>query len=90
MSTVDALDLNGESKIDIVIYNSANGASGTGISSGNAANQFTYQYAYWGDGKMLATAAAPHSRERNRPSFSDCCLHVVPSMSSLRDGGSHI
>ena len=55
--TVDALDLNGDGKIDIVIYNSTNGASYTGISSGNAANPFTYQYAYWG-WKVLATASA--------------------------------
>jgi hypothetical protein len=58
MTTVDALDLNGDGKIDIVIYNSANGASYTGISSGNASSPFTYQYAYWGNGKVLATAAA--------------------------------
>jgi hypothetical protein len=57
-TTVDALDLNGDGKIDIVIYNSANGASYTGISSGNAANPFTYQYSYWGNGKVLATTAA--------------------------------
>jgi hypothetical protein len=58
MSTVDALDLNSDGKIDIVIYNTSNGASYTGISSGNASNPFTYQYAYWGNGKVLATAAA--------------------------------
>jgi hypothetical protein len=58
MTTVDALDLNNDGKIDIVIYNSANGASYTGISSGNAASPFTYQYSYWGNGKVLATTAA--------------------------------
>jgi hypothetical protein len=58
MSTVDALDLNGDGKIDIVIYNTTNGASYTGISSGNPASPFTYQYSYWGNGKVLATAAA--------------------------------
>jgi hypothetical protein len=58
MSTVDALDLNGDGRMDIVIYNSANGASYTGISSGNASNPFTYQYSYWGNGKVLATTAA--------------------------------
>jgi hypothetical protein len=58
MSTVDALDLNHDGKIDIVIYNTSNGASYTGISSGNAANPFTYQYAYWGNGKVIATTAA--------------------------------
>jgi hypothetical protein len=58
MTTVDALDLNGDGKIDIVIYNSANGASYTGISSGNAASPFNYQYAYWGNGKVLAATAA--------------------------------
>jgi hypothetical protein len=58
MTAVDALDLNGDGKVDIVIYNTTNGASYTGISSGNAANPFTYQYSYWGNGKVLATAAA--------------------------------
>jgi hypothetical protein len=58
MTTVDALDLDGDGKIDIVLYNSSNGASYTGISSGNASSPFTYQYAYWGDGKVLASAAA--------------------------------
>jgi hypothetical protein len=58
MTNVDTLDLNGDGKIDIVIYNTTNGASYTGISSGNAANPFTYQYAYWGNGKVLATTAA--------------------------------
>ena len=58
MTTADALDLNGDGKIDLAIYNSANGASYTAISSGNAASPFTYQYAYWGNGKLLATAAA--------------------------------
>jgi len=57
-SIVDALDLNNDGKIDVVIYNSSNGASYTGISSGNAANPFTYQYSFWGTGKVLATAAA--------------------------------
>jgi len=54
----DALDLNGDGKGDIMIYNSSNGASYTGISSGNPANPFTYQYAYWGNGKLLATTVA--------------------------------
>ena len=45
-------------RIDVVIYNSTNGASYTGISSGVAASPFSYQYAYWGNGKALATAAA--------------------------------
>jgi sugar lactone lactonase YvrE len=58
MTAMDTLDLNGDGKIDIVIYNSANGASYTGISSGNPASPFIYQYAYWGNGKVLATAAA--------------------------------
>jgi hypothetical protein len=58
MSVVDALDLNGDGKIDVVIYNTTNGASYTGISTGNAANPFTYQYSYWGNGKVLATMAA--------------------------------
>jgi hypothetical protein len=58
MTALDALDLNGDGKIDIVIYNSANGASYTAISSGNAASPFNYQYAYWGNGKVLATAVA--------------------------------
>jgi hypothetical protein len=57
-TTVDALDLNNDGRIDIVIYNTANGASYTGISSGSAANPFTYQYSYWGNGKVLATTAA--------------------------------
>jgi hypothetical protein len=58
MTNVDALDLNGDGKIDIVIYNTGNGASYTGISSGNPASPFTYQYSYWGNGKVLATTAA--------------------------------
>jgi hypothetical protein len=58
MTNVDALDLNNDGKIDIVIYNSANGASYTGISTGNASSPFTYQYSYWGVGKVLAATAA--------------------------------
>jgi len=58
VDTVDALDLNGDGRIDIVIYNSTNGASYTGISSGIAASPFIYQYAYWGNGKVLATPSA--------------------------------
>jgi hypothetical protein len=58
MTAVDALDLNNDGKIDIVIYNNTNGASYTGLSSGNAASPFTYQYAYWGNGRVLATTAA--------------------------------
>jgi hypothetical protein len=58
MDTVDTLDLNADGRIDVVIYNSTNGASYTGISSGVAASPFSYQYAYWGNGKVLATAAA--------------------------------
>jgi hypothetical protein len=57
-STVDTLDLNGDGKIDVVIYNTTNAAAYTGISPGNAANPFTYQYSFWGTGKMLATGAA--------------------------------
>jgi hypothetical protein len=55
---VDALDLNGDGKIDVVIYNTSNAAAYTCISSGNAANPFTYQYSFWGTGKVLATAVA--------------------------------
>jgi hypothetical protein len=58
MTAVDALDLNGDGKVDVVFYNTNNGASYTGISTGNASSPFTYQYAYWGNGKLLATAAA--------------------------------
>jgi uncharacterized repeat protein (TIGR01451 family) len=58
MSTVDTLDLNNDGKIDVVLYNTTNGASYTGISSGNPASPFTYQYAYWGNGRVLATTAA--------------------------------
>jgi hypothetical protein len=57
-SIVDALDLNGDGKIDIVIYNTSNAAAYTAISSGNPANPFTYQYSFWGTGKVLATATA--------------------------------
>jgi hypothetical protein len=58
MTAVDALDLNGDGRFDIIIYNTSNGASYAAISSGNAANPFTYQYVYWGNGKVLATTAA--------------------------------
>jgi uncharacterized repeat protein (TIGR03803 family) len=57
-SVVDALDLNGDGKIDIVIYNTSNAAAYTAISSGNPANPFTYQYSFWGTGKVLASATA--------------------------------
>jgi hypothetical protein len=57
-SIVNALDLNGDGKIDVVIYNTTNGAAYSGISSGNPANPFTYQYSYWGTGKVLANTAA--------------------------------
>ena len=58
MSSVDALDLNNDGKIDIVIYNTTNGASYTGISTGNPSSPFTYQYSYWGNGRVLATTVA--------------------------------
>ena len=58
IDTLDTLDLNGDGRIDIAIYNSTNGASYTGISSGVPASPFSYQYAYWGNGKVLATSAA--------------------------------
>ena len=54
-SVLDALDLNNDGKIDVVIYNTSNAAAYTGISTGNAANPFTYQYSFWGTGKVLAT-----------------------------------
>ena len=57
-STVDALDLNGDGNIDVVIYNTSNAAAYTGISTGNPANPFAYQYSFWGTGKVLATATA--------------------------------
>jgi hypothetical protein len=57
-SIVDALDLNGDGKNDIVIYNTSNAASYAAISTGNAASPFTYQYSFWGTGKVLATTAA--------------------------------
>jgi hypothetical protein len=57
-STADTLDLNGDGKIDVVIYNTTNAAAYTGISTGNPASPFTYQYSFWGTGKVLATAAA--------------------------------
>jgi hypothetical protein len=55
---VNALDLNGDGKIDIVIYNTSNAAAYTAVTSGNPANPFTYQYSFWGTGKVLATATA--------------------------------
>ena len=58
ITTVNPLDLNGDGKIDVVIYNTSNAAAYTGISSGNPASPFTYQYSFWGTGKVLATAAA--------------------------------
>ncbi len=41
-----------------MIYNSTNAAAYTGISTGNASNPFTYQYSFWGTGRVLATAVA--------------------------------
>jgi hypothetical protein len=54
MDAMQTLDLNGDLKADLVIYNSANGASYTGLSSGSAVAPFTYQYSYWGNSKVLA------------------------------------
>jgi hypothetical protein len=44
--------VNGDGKIDIVLYNSLDGTEYTGISSGNGA--FSYTYQYWGIGQVLA------------------------------------
>ena len=49
MKLVDTPDLNGDGKTDVIIYNTANGAAYTGISTGNPGNPFTYQYSYWGN-----------------------------------------
>ena len=45
-------DVNGDSKTDVVLYNSVTGTEYTGIS--NADGTFTYTYSYWGIGKVPA------------------------------------
>jgi hypothetical protein len=54
MDNVQTVDLNGDGKMDVILYNSTNGSSYTGISSGSVIAPFTYQYAYWGNNKILA------------------------------------
>ncbi len=54
MSTVRIQDLNSDGRDDVVIYNPTNGAAYTGLSTGNPAAPFTYQYSYWGNTKMLS------------------------------------
>jgi aryl-phospho-beta-D-glucosidase BglC (GH1 family) len=51
-------DFNGDGKQDVLIYSSASAAAYTGISTGNPANPFTYQYSFWGSGRLLDAAAA--------------------------------
>ena len=51
-SSVAAADVNGDGKMDVVLYNSATGTEYTGIGNGNGT--FTYTYQYWGIGKVLA------------------------------------
>lgn len=53
MNLVETLDLNGDGKEDALIYNGRNGAAYTAISTGNAADPFTYRYSYWGNGLMM-------------------------------------
>jgi hypothetical protein len=54
MSYVDALDLNGDGRADVIIYNPANGTAYTGLSTGNPANPFTYAPSFWGLNKTFA------------------------------------
>jgi hypothetical protein len=44
--------VNGDGKVDIILYDSATGTEYTGISNGNGT--FSYTYQYWGIGKVLA------------------------------------
>jgi hypothetical protein len=44
-------DVNGDGKMDVVLYNSFTGTEYTGISNGDGT--FTYTYWYWGIGKVL-------------------------------------
>ncbi len=46
----------GLSRDDVVIYNPTNGAAYTGLSTGNPAAPFTYQYSYWGNNKNVVAA----------------------------------
>jgi hypothetical protein len=46
------VDINGDGMMDVILYNSQDGTEYTGISTGNGA--FTYKYQYWGIGKVLA------------------------------------
>jgi len=54
VDTIDVLDVNGDGKMDVILYNSQNAAAYAGISTGNAANPFTYQYSYWGTNRVFA------------------------------------
>jgi hypothetical protein len=58
MQLVDVADINGDGKLDVIIYDTTNGASYTGLNTGSVSNPFTYTYSYWGNGKVVATAAA--------------------------------
>jgi hypothetical protein len=50
--TVVPQDLNGDGKIDIVLYNSTTGTEYSGLSNGSGG--FSYSYSLWGPGKALA------------------------------------
>jgi hypothetical protein len=45
-------DVDGDGKVDIILFNSADGTEYTGISNGNGT--FNYTYKYWPIGTMLA------------------------------------
>ena len=45
-------DVNGDGKVDVILYNNSTGTEYTGISNGNGT--FSYTYGNWGIGKVLA------------------------------------
>jgi hypothetical protein len=46
---VEPEDVNGDGKVDVILYNSTTGTEYTGISNGDGTFNYTYQY--WGIGK---------------------------------------
>jgi len=50
-------DVNGDGKMDVILYNRSTGTEYTGISNGDGTSSYTYSF--WGPGKTLALDGTP-------------------------------